>query len=27
VLSRALDNPEIFQQVIERGRARLSAPL
>jgi AcrR family transcriptional regulator len=27
VLSRALDSPEIFQQVIERGRTRLSAPL
>ncbi len=25
VLSRALDNPEIFLQVIERGRARLGA--
>jgi AcrR family transcriptional regulator len=26
VLSRALDDPEIFLQVIERGRARLRAP-
>ena len=26
VLSRALGNPEIFQQVIERGRARLCGP-
>jgi TetR/AcrR family transcriptional repressor of lmrAB and yxaGH operons len=26
VLSRALDNPEIFQQVIEQSRARLGAP-
>jgi len=26
VLSRALDNPEIFLQVIERGRARLCLP-
>jgi TetR/AcrR family transcriptional regulator, lmrAB and yxaGH operons repressor len=26
VLSRALDNPEVFLQVVERGRARLGAP-
>jgi hypothetical protein len=26
VLSRALDNPEIFLQVTERSRARLSVP-
>jgi AcrR family transcriptional regulator len=26
VLSRALDDPEVFLQVVERGRARLGAP-